>query len=39
MRHIQLAQLFLAFRFKIETVVMIIQYDVFMIIINFVLTL
>ncbi len=37
MRHIQLAQLFLAFRFKIDTAVMI--YDVFMIIINFVLTL
>ncbi len=37
MCHIQLAQLFLAYRFKIETVVMI--YDVFMIIINFVLTL
>jgi hypothetical protein len=38
MRHIWLAQLFLAFRFKIDTVVMI-NIIVFMIIINFVLTL
>jgi hypothetical protein len=33
-----MAQLFLAFGFKIDTVEMIIQYNVFMIIINFVLT-